>query len=79
MASKLLFPVPDRGLTERLYRIRAKTVIIWGEQDRMIPLAHGEAFRDAVADAELIRIPEAGHMVTIERPEALAEALKKLG
>ena len=79
MASKLLFPVPDRGLAERLYRVRAKTVIIWGEQDRMIPLAHGEAFRDAVADAELVRIPEAGHMVMIERPEAVAEALTRLG
>jgi pimeloyl-ACP methyl ester carboxylesterase len=28
MASKLLFPVPDRGLAERLYRIRARTVIV---------------------------------------------------
>ena len=37
MASKLLFPVPDRGLAERLYRIRARTVIVWGEDDRMIP------------------------------------------
>jgi pimeloyl-ACP methyl ester carboxylesterase len=33
MASKLLFPVPDRGLAERLYRIRARTVIVWGEDD----------------------------------------------
>ena len=37
MASILLFPVPDRGLAERLYRIRARTVIVWGEDDRMIP------------------------------------------
>jgi hypothetical protein len=29
LASKLLFPVPDRGLDERLYRIRAKTVLVW--------------------------------------------------
>ena len=45
MASKLLFPVPDRGLAERLYRIRARTVIVWGEDDRMIPPVYGEAFR----------------------------------
>ena len=37
MASKLLFPVPDRGLAERLYRIRARTVIVWGEDDRNDP------------------------------------------
>jgi hypothetical protein len=29
--------VLDRGLAERLYRIRARTVIVWGEDDRMIP------------------------------------------
>jgi pimeloyl-ACP methyl ester carboxylesterase len=78
MASKLLFPIPDRGLAERLYRIRAKTVVVWGEEDRMIPASHGEAFRDGIAGAELIRIPEAGHMVIAERPEAVVAALARL-
>ena len=36
-AGKILFPIPDRGLSERLYRIRARTQIIWGESDRLIP------------------------------------------
>ena len=35
MAGKLLFPIPERGLAERLYRIKAKTVIVWGESDRL--------------------------------------------
>ena len=48
MASKLLFLVPDRGLAERLYRIRARTVIVWGEDDRMIPPAYCEAFHRRV-------------------------------
>ena len=57
MASKLLFPIPDRGLAERLYRIRAKTLLVWGEEDRLIPPAHGEAFRKGIAGAELVRLP----------------------
>src|SRR5262249_40897098 len=32
-AGKILFPIPDRGLADRLYRIRAKTLLIWGEHD----------------------------------------------
>ena len=32
MAGKLLFPIPERGLAQRLYRIKAKTVIVWGER-----------------------------------------------
>jgi pimeloyl-ACP methyl ester carboxylesterase len=41
MAGKLLFPIPDRGLAERLYRVEAKTVVVWGENDRLIPATYG--------------------------------------
>ena len=78
MASKLLFPVPDRGLAERLYRIRARTVIVWGEDDRMIPAAYCEAFRRRVPGSELVMVPAAGHMVIIEKTEAVVAALARL-
>jgi pimeloyl-ACP methyl ester carboxylesterase len=78
MAGKLLFPIPERGLAERLHRIRARTVLVWGESDRVIPAAHGEAFRRAIAGAELVRIPGAGHMVIVEQPEALVVTLAGL-
>ena len=78
MAGKLLFPIPDRGLAERLYRIRAKTVIIWGEKDRLIPPAYGEAFCRGITGAELTLVPTAGHMVIIEQPEAVVGALVRL-
>jgi pimeloyl-ACP methyl ester carboxylesterase len=79
MAGKLLFPIPDRGLAERLYRVRAKTVLIWGEDDRVIPPAYGKAFCRGIAGAELTLIPEAGHMVVVEKPEAVVAALVRLG
>ena len=78
MASKLLFPIPDRGLAGRLYRIRARAVIAWGEDDRLIPPAYGEAFRRAIAGAELVSLPAAGHMVTVEQPQAVVAALARL-
>ena len=79
MAGKLLFPIPDRGLAERLYRIRAKTVLIWGESDRVIPPAYGDAFCRGIAGAELVRVASAGHMVIVEQPEAVVAALARLG
>jgi pimeloyl-ACP methyl ester carboxylesterase len=78
MAGKLLFPIPDRGLNERLYRVTAKTVLVWGEQDRMIPPAYGESFAKEIAGAELIRVPDAGHCVTYEKPDAVLAALGRL-
>ncbi len=79
MAGKLLFPVPERGLAERLYRIRARTVIVWGESDRMIPPIYGPYFAAGILGARLIRVPEAGHMVITEKPDAVAEAVAALG
>ena len=75
MAGKLLFPIPERGLAGRLYRIKAKTVIVWGESDRMIPPVYGPAFTAEIAGARLVKVPEAGHMVVLEKPGAIVEAV----
>ena len=35
-AGKILFPIPERGLAGRLCRIKARTLVIWGESDKLI-------------------------------------------
>lgn len=79
MAGKILFPIPDRGLSERLYRIKAKTVLVWGDSDRLIIPAYAHAFKKAIKGAELVSIPEAGHMVPLEKPDQVVSAIGKLG
>jgi pimeloyl-ACP methyl ester carboxylesterase len=79
MAGRILFPIPERGLHQRLYRIKAKTVVVWGDSDRLIPPVYAHAFKKGIAGAELVSIPEAGHLVTLERPQAVADALAALG
>jgi pimeloyl-ACP methyl ester carboxylesterase len=79
MAGKILFPIPDRGLSQRLYRIKAKTVLIWGDGDKLIPSAYAHAFKKAIAGAELVSIAEASHMVTLEKTDQVAAAISKLG
>ena len=76
MAGKLLFPIPERGLAERLYRVKAKTVIIWGESDRLIPPIYGPAFAEKIAGAKLVSVPEAGHMVIAEKPGEVMKAVE---
>lgn len=76
MAGKLLFPVPERGLAERLYRVKARTVIVWGESDRLIPPVYGPAFQEKIAGAKLVKVPEAGHMVIAEKPAEVARAVE---
>ncbi len=78
MAGKILFPVPERGLSERLYRVKAKTILVWGESDKLIAMPYGEAFNKAIAGSELIRVPEAGHMIIVEQTAAVLGAIGKL-
>lgn len=78
MAGKLLFPIPERGLAGRLYRIKAKTVIVWGQSDRLIPPVYGLAFEAAIAGSRLVSVPDAGHMVIIEKPRAVADAIASI-
>jgi pimeloyl-ACP methyl ester carboxylesterase len=79
MAGRILFPIPERGLSQRLYRIKARTVIVWGDSDRLIPPTYAHAFKKAIAGAELVSIPEAGHMVIYEKTDAVADAVSRLG
>jgi pimeloyl-ACP methyl ester carboxylesterase len=79
MAGKLLFPIPERGLKDRMHRIRARTLLVWGRQDRMIPLApYAEAFLAGIAGARLVTVDNAGHMPQYEQPEAVLAALGRI-
>jgi pimeloyl-ACP methyl ester carboxylesterase len=79
MAGRLLFPIPDRGLRQRLYRIKARTTIIWGDSDKLIPPVYAHAFKKGISGSSLVSIPEAGHMVILEKTAAVAEAITALG
>jgi pimeloyl-ACP methyl ester carboxylesterase len=79
MAGRLLFPIPDRGLAQRLYRVKAKTIIVWGDSDLLIPPFYARKFKAAIKGATLKSIPEAGHMVVWEKTAQVVEALKPLG
>jgi pimeloyl-ACP methyl ester carboxylesterase len=74
-AAKFLFPLPETGLERRLWRIRTPTLILWGSEDRFVPPAYGELFRDRIRAARLQLIPNAGHVLALEQPAAAARAI----
>ena len=79
MAGKFLFPIPERGLKDRIHRIKARTVLVWGDSDRIYPAPYAHAFKDAIPGAELVIVAEAGHMVPIEKPDPVIAAIGRLG
>ena len=59
-------------LGARLGRIAAPTLLLWGEQDQIAPLAHGERWRDGLSDARLEKVAGAGHCAHLEQPADVA-------
>ena len=58
-----------------LHRVNVPTHVIWGEEDRIIPLAYGEAFHRLIPGSKLTTIPNAGHLPHVERAEAVTKAV----
>jgi pimeloyl-ACP methyl ester carboxylesterase len=52
-------------------RVRAPTLLVWPEEDRAVPLAHGKRLVRAIPGARLEVVPACGHEVLVERPEEL--------
>jgi pimeloyl-ACP methyl ester carboxylesterase len=60
-------------LMERLHRIQAPTLVLWGERDRLFPVAMGEAWVAGIAGARLEVVAGCGHMPPVEQPARTAE------
>lgn len=69
-AGKFLWPIPDRGLARRLPLIKAPTLVVTGESDKLISAPYGEAFANGIPGAQLVSIQQAGHVPMAEQPDA---------
>jgi pimeloyl-ACP methyl ester carboxylesterase len=57
---------------------RVPTVVITGAEDRLIPADQAGLLAEGIPGASLITVPEAGHMVILERPEVVTEEISDL-
>jgi pimeloyl-ACP methyl ester carboxylesterase len=56
-------PVP------RLKAIKAPTLLIWGEQDQMIPSTNAQSYANVLSNSTTVLIPKLGHLLQEEQPE----------
>jgi pimeloyl-ACP methyl ester carboxylesterase len=73
--AKFIWPIPDRGLRRRLQRIEARTLVIFGVEDALVPASYADDFVAGIADASVVLVDGAGHMVPVERPQEVLEAI----
>jgi pimeloyl-ACP methyl ester carboxylesterase len=70
------WPIPDRDLKRRLYRITSPTLLVWGAKDKVVPRAYVQAFESGIAGkATTSLIDDAGHFPHIERSTAVVSEI----
>jgi len=75
-AARLLWPLGDRGLERRLHRIRARTLLVWGDSDRVMPVSYAGRFARRLRDVRVHRIAAAGHLADIDAPSEVAAVVE---
>lgn len=68
-------PGQQRDLPARLAAFNVPTLVLWGENDTLNPIANGSTLAEVQPGARLVRVPRAGHNVQQERPEAVVAAI----
>jgi len=48
---------------------------VWGSDDKLLPLAYGEAYANGIPGARLVVIEKSGHLPPFEHPERFADVV----
>jgi pimeloyl-ACP methyl ester carboxylesterase len=75
-AARAFWPLGNTRLDKRLSLIAAPTLLIWGEDDRVMPRRYADRFAAAIAGrTEVELIPGAGHLAELDKPDEVAAAI----
>jgi len=66
----------DFDMTDKVSAIHTPTIIVCGVDDKMTPLRHSQYLKSQIEGASLCIIPEAGHMVMLEKPTGFANVIR---
>ena len=66
-SGKFLWPIPEHGLKKRLHRITTPTLILWGQDDKVMPKTYSEDFAMGINDCKVVEIEDCGHVLQIEK------------
>jgi triacylglycerol lipase len=62
-------------LDDRLGSVKVPTLVVWGKQDKLLPIASGERYATGIAGAKLVSFDKCGHVPAIEKTEEFLAAV----
>ena len=68
-SGKFIWPIPDKGLKDRIHRIKAPTLVIWGRNDGITDPVYAGEFADRIKNApvQVQVIEQASHLPHLEQ------------
>lgn len=67
----------DYPIRERLPEIACPTLIVWGEDDKVIPVGDASVFEELIPGSRKVIFEDTGHVAMLERPAAFNEMLRQ--
>lgn len=64
-------------VTDQLEKINIPTLILCGAEDKMMPLKYSKSLHEGIANSRFHALENAGHLLTLEQPDAVADLLKQ--
>ena len=61
------------NLRKWLHRIKVPTLVLWGDDDKVLPVEYGPAYRDLIPNATLEVIAACGHLPHVEKSEEFTQ------
>ena len=75
-AARIFWPLGNTKIDKRLRLVQAPTLLLWGENDRIMPRAYADIFAAAIGGkTETKIIPGAGHLAELDKPAEVAKAI----
>jgi len=68
-----IWPIPDKGLSRRIHRVQAPTLLVWGQQDGLVPPVYADEFASRLRSAEISLVDDAGHLPQLEQGDVVRE------
>lgn len=75
MASTVRYADEVARYADALETLRKPTLIVWGEQDELFPVAVGSQLHASIRDSEMVVIKGSGHMPMWEKPDETNQAI----
>jgi pimeloyl-ACP methyl ester carboxylesterase len=64
-------------LSQRIQDITCPTLVMWGQQDKILGTKDAQRFQQTIPHCELVWVPECGHVPHLEKPQITAQAISR--